>query len=64
MALDRDSVLKMCGECLRESAVLVAVFGPLEGLYRGLTARAIGAIVGLTTVLLVFGMVVERKRKS
>jgi hypothetical protein len=31
---ERNSVLEMCGEFLREAAVLVLVFVPLE-LYRG-----------------------------
>jgi hypothetical protein len=70
MTIERDSVLRMLGEFLREAAVLVAVFGPLEGLVRvegvvrGLTPLSFSAIVGLTTILLVSGIAVERNRKS
>jgi len=61
---ERDSIARMLGEFLREAAVLVAVFIPLDRAVRGdrLTVGWGIAIVALPTFLLMLGMGIERTR--
>lgn len=51
----------MFGEFVRESAVLVAVFWPLEMEFNKIpfTLQNIGAIIGVVGLLLTFGIVIE-----
>jgi ascorbate-specific PTS system EIIC-type component UlaA len=56
---------EMIGEFLRDAAVLVAVFAPLEKIITGqpLTGRTVLTIVGLVVILAGAGVVVEVRRK-
>ncbi len=61
---DRYTVAEMIGELLRDAAVLVAVFAPLDNLINGkpLTFWGVSIIVGLVLVLAVAGIAIEVKR--
>ena len=63
---ERQSVADMVGEFLREAAVLITVFAPLDRfvLNQPLTLTFVGAIVALSISLLVLGMGFERCRKT
>jgi hypothetical protein len=61
----RKAVLEMVADFLREAAVLLAVFMPLEiGIVSGqpLTAGWIAAIVGVAGSFLLAGVLLERMR--
>jgi len=62
----RKSVPEMLGECLREAAVLTAVFIPLDRvmLGEGLTLGWYLTILGISGCLLLTGVGLERKRKT
>ena len=63
---DKRSVLEMIGEFLREAAVLVLVFVPLE-LYRPAHAISVGwflRILGFSVSILAAGVILERIRPS
>jgi hypothetical protein len=66
MAVHRDSKAKMAGDFLREAAVLIFVFIPLDLAINKepITIRWGLAMVGLTTLFLGVGMLVERKRRE
>lgn len=63
---ERRSVPEMIGEGLREMAILLLVFAPLDFAFapdsEELTAVTIGAIVGLAVLLFVAGIALERTR--
>lgn len=61
---ERRTVAEMIGELLRDAAVLVAVFAPLDGLIsnRSLTLSGVCIIVSLVMVLAVAGIAIEVKR--
>ena len=67
MTGERKTVAEMGADFLRESAVLVAVFAPLEGLIAGgpaaLTAGEVGVIVAIAGGLLVAGISMEVVRE-
>ena len=63
----RRSVPRMLGDFLREAAVLVVVFFPLENYFRGLAGNAVAApptplvrVVELSAGLLIAGMMLEK----
>ena len=60
----RYTIAQMIGELLRDAAVLVAVFAPLDDLINGkpLTFSGVSIIVGLVLVLAVAGIAIEVKR--
>jgi hypothetical protein len=56
----------MSGELLREAAVLILVFAPLDAIFSGmdrLTWPVLSGIVGVGVALFVTGTVIERTRK-
>jgi biotin transporter BioY len=57
----KRTAAEMFGEFVRESAVLVAVFWPLEMEFNKIpfTLQNIGAIIGVVGLLLTFGIVIE-----
>jgi hypothetical protein len=61
---EKDTIAEMIAELMREAAVLVAVFGPLERLIneKPLTFSWVFIIVGLVLVLAVAGIAIEVKR--
>lgn len=61
---EKATVAEMIAELLREAAILVAVFGPLERLIndKPLTFSWVFIIVGLVLVLAVAGIWMEVKR--
>jgi len=60
---EKRDVLDMLAEFLRELAVLVLVFVPLEAyLQHRLSKRGIATIFGLAFILLTFRIVLERRR--
>jgi len=61
---ERHTIAEMIGELLRDAAVLVAVFAPLDDLINGkpLTFYGVSTIVGLVLVLAVTGIAIEVKR--
>jgi hypothetical protein len=59
---EKDSVAEMIAEFLREAAVLVLVFVPLELYKRGLSVGWLAGIIGFSLGLLAFGIVLERIR--
>jgi len=61
----RKSVREMQGEFLREAAVLVLVFGFLDGVLRGIrSAWFYVAVFAMTAVFLTFGMLAETRRRE
>jgi hypothetical protein len=58
-------IAELIGESLREVAVLVAVFAPLDWVVQGrpLTVLSIGVIIGLVVPLFVLGVFLEVKRR-
>lgn len=60
---ERDSAAEMFAEFLREAAVLVLVFVPLELYRHGLTWGWLAGIIGFSFGLLIAGIVLERKRR-
>ncbi len=63
---ERRSVADMLGEFLREAAVLIIVFSPLDRIVRNqpLTLTYVNVIVALSGALLGLGMGFERWRKT
>ena len=63
---ERRSVSEMLGEVMREVAVLLLVFMPLDLAIQGhgLTTRWVTAILALPAAFLVAGIYVERTRKQ
>jgi hypothetical protein len=63
---NRKSVPEMLGECLREAAVLTAVFIPLDKVMIGeaLTPAWYLVILAISGTLVVVGMAVERMGKE
>ena len=61
---ERRTVAEMIGELLRDGAILVAVFAPLDNLVNGkpLTFWGVSIIVVLVLVLAVAGIAIEVKR--
>ena len=64
--IERKSVAEMFGEFLREAAVLVAVFMPLDQMVtqQRFTWVWICCTLLMSSTLLVTGMIVERGRKT
>ena len=64
MAGESRTIAEMWGDFLREAAVLVAVFAPLEAIVthgiEGLTVGRVGVIVALAGGLLIAGMTVDK----
>lgn len=61
---EKRTVAEMIGELLRDGAILVAVFAPLDNLVnnRPLTFGSISIIVGLVLILAATGIAIEVKR--
>lgn len=64
--IERHGIVEMIGEFLREAAVLVAVFIPLEVLVKGVGFTLPGALVTvvLSVGLLAIGVTLERVRRK
>jgi hypothetical protein len=64
--MERRSTAEMLGEFLREAAVLVAVFMPLDLLIRdqAVTLGRIVLIMGISGGLLAAGVTIERVRRT
>lgn len=58
----KDSVAEMIAEFLREAAVLVLVFVPLELYKRGLSVGWLAGIIGFSVFVLGLGIALERIR--
>jgi len=58
---EKRDVLEMLAEFLRETAVLILVFVPLE-LYTKMSKLSIAIVFSSATLLLLLGIVLERKR--
>jgi len=59
------SIAEMAADALREMAILLFVFAPLEFALNEkpvLTSSDVGAIVGLGAMLFGLGLILERKR--
>jgi hypothetical protein len=65
---ERRSIVDMLGEFLREAALLLAVFIPLDWVFQSpadrLTTGRLTLILGLPFGLLIIGVVLERVRES
>ena len=61
MPAEKRDVLEMLAEFLRETAVLILVFVPLE-LYTKMSKLSIAIVFSSATLLLLLGIVLERKR--
>jgi len=61
---ERHTVAEMIAELLRDAAVLVAVFAPLDSIVnqKSLTFLGVCVIVSLVIVLAAAGIVIEVKR--
>ncbi len=67
LATNRKSTTEMVGDFLREFALLVLVFVPLEFFLQGSGEYRWPAIISafvFSTLLLVIGIVIERTRKT
>ncbi len=62
MASDKTSVSEMIGEFLRDVAILVLVFYPLD--MKPLSRMDRELIVIASVLLLSFGIIIERRRRS
>ena len=62
MAADRKSVSEMIGEFLRDVAILVLVFYPLD--MKPLSRIDRELIVVASVLLLTLGIIIERRRRS
>lgn len=62
MASDKKSVSEMIGEFLRDVAILVLVFYPLD--MKPLSRMDRELIVIASVLLLSFGIIIERRRRS
>jgi hypothetical protein len=66
MAQERRSVAEMIGEFMRELALLILVFVPLDRLFRASGKRfwfEFGACVALSLMVLAIGVVIELRRE-
>jgi hypothetical protein len=61
----RKTILEMMGEALREMAVLVVVLAPLDRWveHRPYTPTDSWETFGISGILFVFGVILERRRK-
>jgi len=63
---DRKTVAEMSGELLREAAMLILVFAPLDTIFAEagqLTWAALAGIIVFGVAVFVAGAVIERKRE-
>ncbi len=60
-----DCVVELIGESLREVAVLIAVFAPLDMSAQGrpLTVRSMGVTIAVVVLVFVLGVFLEVKRR-